>query len=78
MEFVPWRQIADWRCTACGFCCKLYSVVLGFPEWLRIVKTFGAETTVADLSHLYIKRVNDGSCSFLCHLANTYCCGFNR
>jgi Fe-S-cluster containining protein len=78
MEFIPWRHIADWRCTACGYCCKLYSVVLGFPEWLRIVKTFGAEATVADLSRFYIKRVSDGSCSFLCHFANTYCCGLQQ
>lgn len=75
MQFIPWQCIADWKCTACGYCCKLYSVVLGFPEWLKIVKTFGAATTVAGLDRLYIKRVSDGSCSFLCHFANTYFCG---
>jgi Fe-S-cluster containining protein len=78
MQFVPWQCIANWKCTTCGYCCKLYSVVLNFPEWLRIIKTFGAETTVAGLDRLYIKRVDDGSCTFLCHFANTYFCGLQQ
>jgi hypothetical protein len=49
MQFVPWRNIADWRCKACGYCCKLYRVVLGFPEWLNLTESFGVETTVAGL-----------------------------
>ncbi len=75
MQFVPWQNVADWRCKACGYCCKLYSVVLGFPEWINISKTFGVETTIAGLERFYIKRTSDGSCGFLCNKANTYFCG---
>jgi Fe-S-cluster containining protein len=75
MQFVPWQHIADWHCKACGYCCKLYSVVLGFPEWIKIAKTFGAETTVNGLNCFYIKRQSDGTCSFLCNGANNYFCG---
>jgi Fe-S-cluster containining protein len=64
MRFVPWQNIADWKCIACGYCCKLYSVVLGFTEWRRIVKN--------------IKRADDGSCSFLCNFRNTYYCGLQN
>ncbi len=78
MRFVPWRFIADWKCIACGYCCKLYSVALGFPEWLNIIKTFGVEKTVAGLSHFYIKRVDDGSCAFLCRFGNKYYCGLQN
>ncbi len=78
LRFVPWRQIANWRCTACGNCCKLYSVVLNFPEWLTIAKTFGAENTVAGLDKLFLKRENDGSCAFLCHFAGNYHCGLQN
>lgn len=78
MRFVPWQNIADWRCIACGVCCKLYSVVLNFPEWLGIVKTFGVEKTVTGLNRLYIKRAGDGSCTFLCNLGNTYYCGLQN
>ncbi len=78
MQFVPWQQIANWKCTGCGCCCKCYSVVLKFPEWLNIVKTFGVETTVAGLDKLFLKRVNDGSCAFLCHYADRYLCGLQQ
>jgi Fe-S-cluster containining protein len=68
----------DWRCKACGYCCKLYSVVLGFPEWLKITKTFGAETTVSDMQRFYIKRASDGSCAFLCNSSLNYFCGLQN
>jgi uncharacterized protein len=74
MNFVPWQNIADWRCKACGYCCKLYSVVLGFPEWLNISRYFGVKTTVSSLGHFYLKRTSEGSCVFLCNKANTYFC----
>ena len=74
MQFVPWRNIADWRCKACGYCCKLYSVVLSFPEWLKLTKTFGVETTVSCINRFFIKRVSDGACTFLCNDANNYYC----
>ncbi len=65
MDFVPWKYIADWKCTRCGDCCRLYSVVINFHEWLRIVKNYGVENTVSGLDRLYIRRRSDGSCAFL-------------
>jgi len=75
MLFVPWRYIADWKCVACGKCCRFYSVVLSFPEWLKIVKNYGIDKTVSGLNKLFITRRNDGSCVFLCKLSNTHLCG---
>jgi Fe-S-cluster containining protein len=74
MQFVPWRQIASWRCTTCGNCCKDYSVVLNFPEWINIAQRFGAQYTVTGLDKLLLKRGYDGSCVFLCRFAGTYLC----
>jgi Fe-S-cluster containining protein len=68
-RFVPWRQIASWHCSSCGCCCKDYSVVLSFPEWLRISNTFGSEATAIGFDKLFIKRTIDGSCAFLCRLS---------
>ena len=65
LEFVPWRYVADWKCVQCGDCCRLYSVVLNFHEWLGIVKNFGAEHTASGLNRLFIRRRSDGSCAFL-------------
>ena len=78
MQFVPWRNVADWNCKACGYCCKLYSVVLSFPEWLNITKTFGTETTIATLDRFFIKRVDDGNCAFLCSDSENYYCGLQN
>jgi len=78
MQFVPWRRVADWKCTMCGECCKLYSVVLNFPEWLRIVKTYGAEKTASGIDKLYIGKKPDGSCAFLCNFANIHACGLQH
>ena len=78
MQFVPWQNVSDWHCKSCGYCCKLYSVVIGVGEWLNIVKSFGAETTVAGLDKLYIKRCSDGDCSFLRNTSENYYCGLQK
>jgi Fe-S-cluster containining protein len=75
MQFVPWQNVSDWRCRACGYCCKLYGVVLGFPEWLKISKNYGPEKTIASLDRFYIKRDSSGACSFLCNTSLNYFCG---
>jgi len=78
MQFVPWRHIADWKCTGCGDCCKLYSVVISFHEWLRIVKNYGVEHTVSGLDKLFINRRSDGSCAFLSNGSDVCLCGLQR
>ena len=75
MLFVPWRYIVDWKCIACGKCCRSYSVVLSFHEWLKIVKDYGVDKTASGLDKLFVKRRSDGSCIFLCQISNTYLCG---
>lgn len=74
MQLVPWRYIADWRCIACGECCKLYSVVINFHEWFKIVRTYGVGQTISGLDKLFIKRRADGSCTFLNNSWNSYSC----
>ncbi|MBX5329242.1 YkgJ family cysteine cluster protein [Candidatus Bathyarchaeota archaeon A05DMB-5] len=78
MLFVPWQYIADWKCNSCGICCRAYSVVLKFPEWLRIVKNYGVGATVSGLDKLFLKRKSDGSCIFLYSLSGMYLCGLQH
>jgi Fe-S-cluster containining protein len=75
MQFGPWQYISSWKCNACGQCCKDYSVVLNFPEWLNIVRNYGVEKTTSGLSKLFIKRREDGSCIFLQSFSNVHLCG---
>jgi Fe-S-cluster containining protein len=78
MLFVPWQYIADWKCNACGICCKAYSVVVNFHEWLKIIKNYGVEATASGLNKLFIKRRNDGSCVFLYSLSGMHLCGLQQ
>jgi len=78
LQFVPWKYIADWKCIACGDCCKLYSVVINFNEWLRIIRDYGVENTASDLNKLLINRRNDGSCAFLNNGSASNVCGLQH
>jgi Fe-S-cluster containining protein len=78
IQYVPWRQVAFWRCRSCGNCCRDYGVVLNFSEWLRIAQTFGSQTTIMALDKFFIKRFDDGTCSFLCRWGNNYLCGLQN
>lgn len=78
MQYIPWKYIADWKCTSCGDCCRLYSVVIDFGEWLGIIKNYGVEHTAPGLSKLFINRRSDGSCTFLNNGSNTCLCGLQH
>lgn len=71
---MPWRYVENWNCSACGVCCKGFEVVLEFPEWLNIVKTYGADYTVPGLSHLHLQHKSDGSCIFLDNYYGCWAC----
>ena len=74
MQYVPWQYVADWRCISCGDCCRLYSVVIDFEEWFRIIKNYGVEYTASGMSKLFINRRSDGSCTFLNNGSNVGLC----
>jgi Fe-S-cluster containining protein len=78
MQFVPWQYIADWKCISCGDCCRLYSVVIDFREWLGIIKSYGVEHTVSGLNKLFVGRKSDGSCDFLNNGSNICLCGLQH
>ena len=63
---VPWRHVNSWNCHACGLCCKGFSVVLNFAEWMNVVKNYGVGFTSPGISKFYLKHKIDGSCAFLC------------
>src|SRR3990170_1519988 len=75
---VPWSQVQSWNCVACGICCKDYSVVLGFNEWLNIIQTFGIGSTIPNISKFYLRRKDDGTCIFLHKPFNTWLCGLQN
>jgi Fe-S-cluster containining protein len=78
MQFIPWQYVADWKCTSCGDCCRLYSVVIDFREWLGIIKNYGVEHTASSLNKLFICRKSDGACTFLNNGSNFCLCGLQH
>jgi len=75
---IPWSYVKSWGCIACGICCKGFDVVLGFNEWVNIVRTYGAGVTEPGISKLYLKRRGDGTCLFLYQLFDVWLCGLQH
>ncbi len=78
MRYLPWREVSSWRCNLCGICCRYYTVILGFPEWLNIVKSFGVEYTAPAISKLSVRRRIDGTCVFLHKVADFSFCSLQH
>ena len=78
LRVVPWRRISHWRCNTCGACCKGYSVVLNFSEWLYIVKKFGIEYTSSSINRFFLGKKTDRSCIFLRETPNMSLCGLQQ
>jgi Fe-S-cluster containining protein len=72
---IPWRYVGSWNCVACGMCCKGYRVVLGFNEWVGIIRKYGVGVTQPGLSRFYLGKKGDGTCIFLTKLYDTWLCG---
>jgi Fe-S-cluster containining protein len=46
MAYIPWRRVADWKCTNCGTCCRRLKIILTPQEADDIAEHFG-ESRVA-------------------------------
>lgn len=75
---IPWSYVKSWSCTACGICCKGYNVVLGFNEWVNIVRTYGVGVTEPSISKFYLRKKDDDTCVFLYNLFGTSLCGLQH
>lgn len=53
---IPWRYVESWSCIACGMCCKGYQVVLGFNEWVNLVRTYGVGVTQPGVNKFYLGK----------------------
>jgi len=70
--------VESWNCIACGACCKGFEVVLSFPEWVNIVRSYGVEFTKPSISKFNLKRRDDGACIFLCKYFDQWLCGLQH
>jgi len=61
---VPWRRIRDWRCIACGECCRHFSVPITQEEWRTIVDLYGLGFTTVINGKPHIRSSVSGGCIF--------------
>jgi len=78
MKPIPWRHINSWNCIACGLCCRGYDVVLKYPEWVRIIQTYGIGVTRPGINRFYLGKNASGSCLFLYKFFDRWLCGLQH
>ncbi|RLI42074.1 hypothetical protein DRO69_10795 [Candidatus Bathyarchaeota archaeon] len=78
MKPIPWRYVSSWNCIACGMCCKSYEVVISFPEWINIVRSYGVGVTKPSINKFHLKRRKDGSCVFLYRFFDRWLCSLQN
>ena len=78
MKPIPWRYINSWNCTACGLCCRGYDVVLKYPEWVKIIQTYGIGLTRPGIDSFFLGKSVNGSCVFLYELFDRWLCGLQH
>ncbi|MFQ6064177.1 MAG: YkgJ family cysteine cluster protein [Candidatus Bathyarchaeia archaeon] len=78
MKPTPWKYINSWNCIACGLCCKAYDVVLKYPEWLKIIQTYGIGTTRPGRNQFYLGKKANGSCIFLYRFFDRWLCALQQ
>jgi len=78
MKPVPWRYINSWNCIACGLCCRGYDVVLKYPEWVKIIQTYGIGVTRPGINSFYLGKRVDGSCVFLYKFLDRWLCALQQ
>ena len=78
MKPIQWRYIHSWNCVMCGLCCRGYDVVLKYPEWVKIIQTYGVGVTRPGISRFYLGKRGDGSCVFLYKFFDRWLCGLQH
>ncbi len=71
---IPWREVADWRCQACGNCCIGYRVPLRMDEMVQVYKRYGQSVLEFGLGKAYLRNRRDGRCVFQRPLMDRWIC----
>jgi Fe-S-cluster containining protein len=77
-RFVPWRRVSDWRCLACGECCKHFEIPLRAEEYARIIGIYGLDVVRMSLGRAYLKKIRDSRCIFQSVSLDRWLCGLQK
>jgi Fe-S-cluster containining protein len=71
---IPWTQINNWSCKACGKCCSGYRVPLKMEEYIHVGKNYGLDVLEFGVGKVYLKNRKNGRCVFQRPLMNRWIC----
>jgi Fe-S-cluster containining protein len=74
-RLLPWRSVSDWRCLACGECCKDFEIPLRIDEYARITGIYGFDVVRLGLGRAYLKKTRDHRCAFQRFSLDRWLCG---
>lgn len=59
---VPWSEVANWGCNACGRCCVGYRVPLRMDEYVKVGAVCGQDVLEYGFGKVYLRNGPDSRC----------------
>jgi len=61
---IPWTEVHNWSCVACGRCCHGYRVPLKLDEYAKVAQIYGTGVLEFGLGKVYLKNNRGNRCVF--------------
>jgi len=71
---IPWREVANWGCRACGNCCIGYRVPLRMDEFVKVGNACGQGVFEYGMGKVYLRNGPDRRCVLQRPLMDRWIC----
>ena len=71
---IPWREVANWGCRACGNCCVGYRVPLKMDEFVKVGSVCGQGVFQYGTGKVYLRNGPDRRCILQRPLMDRWIC----
>ncbi|MCW4049579.1 MAG: YkgJ family cysteine cluster protein [Candidatus Bathyarchaeota archaeon] len=71
---IPWTEVNNWSCIACGNCCLGYRVPLKMDEMVKVNAMYGPTVLEYGMGKAYLRNQRNGRCVFQRPLMNRWIC----
>jgi Fe-S-cluster containining protein len=71
---IPWREVANWGCRACGNCCIGYRVPLKMDEFVKVGNACGQGVFEYGMGKVYLRNGPDRRCVLQRPLMDRWIC----
>jgi Fe-S-cluster containining protein len=73
-SLIPWTEVQNWECIACGNCCLGYRVPLKMDEMVKVSAVYGPDVLEYGMGKAYLKNQSNGRCVFQKPLMDRWIC----